>query len=340
MNLTNAKMIIIQFLIIIVVIIGLFIIVKIDKTRTVSKRIGRYSLKVPQNNFKNILYPIKTTCYGFIKAISMLISNSFIATKYSSKRYNKYIEYKNKFLKDIDILSIKVLVAILNLIIVAIILLITNENINDVDIVISLLVGYFIPDIYFMSKHKFIRKEIDTNLMTAILIIKNSLEKEFDYEFAIENVLNEIDGSIHDEFHKILNDLKHGISFSHSIKRFDKRINVYGTHLFSKYLSVITSEEKSVIIALEKVEKGIMFKNKMNIELYVVLNKYRAFGLFLSVLPVLAIIFMFLIDNSYFKKILEHQSGDWYLILISLLYIFYIVLLKCIFRTRAYYEDK
>lgn len=341
MKFNSNQLIILQLVIIVLAIVVIYVLMRVDKTRTLTKRINRYSIKEPKNNFKNKFYPLNLTYYGLIKAVSLITCKSPLTIKFCDRYYDKYLEYKNKYIKPIDVMSMKVVFAFFNLFIVTLIFIFQNADIRLYDIILSLFVGFFIPDCYYVFKHSLTKREIGNNLITVVLILKNGLNKNKSFEECVSCVIEEMDGATKDEFNKVLKDLKEGIDFKEALENLNMRINNFETKILVKYINMATYDYHSMIASLEKVEKNILFKDMVDSELNSMLNRYRAIALVLASLPPLAVFLLNIIyEGKYFTNILNHYFGRYYLTSLCLIYLLYLILIRIIFRTRPYYEDK
>ena len=196
----------------ILLIIGLFFVVvyliKIKNSLALEKRITRFSTESLIDRPLSFFDKLNEKYNNLISKITKSLSKSKILTKYSL-RYDKYLD-KTKIIKDkaMDIVSNKVLISVIALSVTIVSDVLRGQHLSALQVILSLLVGFFIPDVFLVINEKRKRKQIEEDLFKAVLIMSNAFKSGRSIMQAVEIVSQELDGPISEEFKKMYIDLK------------------------------------------------------------------------------------------------------------------------------------
>ena len=168
--------IIVQSVIVITLVVLVFQIVKLKNAIDLEKRILRFSIfsitEKPVSFFDKL-----GSYYGkLIRIISKFIGKSKAIVNFSN-RYKKYLD-STKVIREntLDILSNKILISLLALIITVISDVLRRQDISILQILLSLLVGFFIPDVFLYLNYKRKQKRIEEDLLKAVIIMSNAFK--------------------------------------------------------------------------------------------------------------------------------------------------------------------
>jgi tight adherence protein B len=334
MNKVMLNTIILQIFIIASFIILTIFVIKQYTTSKLEKRFKPFSLTSNNINEISIFDKIINILWKITKKISKLLDKSNFAKKYS-KSYEKYISYEEKDYKDsIDYISIKTLISLIFIIISSIIMLLKTNKIMFLGLLLSFLIGFFIPDIYlkltFMKK----RKRIEEDLSKAIIIMNNSFKAGRNIMQAINAVKTTLDGPIADEFKKIYLDITYGLSLEVVFNRFYERVRLDDAKYIASSLTLLNKTGGNIVKVFDTIEKSIYDKKKLRNEL----NSLTASSVFvfrvLILLPFIFTLFISILNPSYFEPLFSTTIGIFMLSIIIILYILYIIVIKKVLKVK------
>ena len=137
----------------------------------------------------------------------------------------KYIE-KKKDIKDLYNLVDSIYSSILSVIVYFLFCIFYLNKPDFLIIILVLLLGFIIPGIIKQIKLEFDKKNIDKNLLKAIILINNDIDKGKTIKESIKDTANRLDGAIQKEFMLVVDDLNHGLSIEVAFTRMQERCKV------------------------------------------------------------------------------------------------------------------
>jgi Flp pilus assembly protein TadB len=324
-----------QLLLITIFIIFIIFLIKIDKMIIKTSRINKYSLDIKVNNKISIINNIYYCYKGIIRTITFIISNIPYINKYAS-RYNKYIEFsKEKVITAIDYISNKMFISILTTALLFIYQIIINNQTNEYIIILAFILGYIIPDIYNSIKLHNRKKQIEKDLLKAIIIMNKSFKSGKSIVQAIEIVANEINGPISDEFNKIAMDISYGLSIDNAFKRFKQRINMEEIGYIASVLAIANKTGGNIIKVFTSIEKNMYNKDRLKKEFNALTASSNITIKILIAIPFIITFIIYALDNTYFNSLFESIIGYTILSIIFIILLIYLILVNKILRVRV-----
>ena len=206
--------------------------------------------------------------------------------------------------------------------------LLTFQKLEFVSIILFFIIGFFVPDIYWFIKSKMRRKQIDTDMLKAIIIMNNSFKSGLSIMQAIKMVSNELDGAIAEEFKKMYMDITFGLDMDLVFQRFSKRVNTEEAHYITTSLSVLNKTGGNIVQVFSSVEKNAFTRKKLKEELAASAASAKAiYRLLLGIPPVISFIIYFL-NPKYFSPLFTTSIGRIIIILLLTIYITYIIIIR------------
>ncbi|NLA32854.1 MAG: hypothetical protein GX864_02805 [Mollicutes bacterium] len=329
----NYEILLIQ--IVIGLLIGLVLIKLYQTKRSISyeKRLGTYSISSVKDNELSFFDQVYLFFYGLIKSFSKFISR-FKSSRKKSRKYQKYITYAKKDeYEPIDLLAIKYLILITSLVVSILFSLAHYNNLNYLIIILSLS-SFYLLDIILIINYKRKKDSISIELLKAITIMNNAFKTGRNVIQAIETVTTELNGPIVDEFKKILVDLKYGLSYDAAFKRFYQRVRIDDARYIATSLILVNKTGGSIKNVFKNIEYTIMTRKKLENELKTLTSAARMMYKALIVLPIIMVLVILLLNNSYFTPFFKSPIGVLFFFLASILFITYIILVKNILRVK------
>lgn len=325
-----------------VIILGIvFILALIRNRRSImfQSRISKYSVNPMKDTSLSLIDKIMEIYHSMVRKLSEYIEKSVFLEKYS-KKYEKYIVlYRPTYDKGIHFVANKLLIGILFTAIALITKIVQFESLNFYEIIIIFVFGFFVSDIMYFSKYKIYRKKLENDIFQAVIIMNNAFKSGRSISQAIELVSTELDGQVALEFEKMSLELSYGLGIDVVFKRLADRINIEEVNYLTASLSILNRTGGNIIKVFSSIEKTMFNKQKLNLELKSLTGSSKIIAYALFVVPLLFIIFISIIDPTYFEAFYTTDIGMIFMIFIIVMYIAYIVCIRKIMKVRMWLDE-
>ncbi len=323
-----------QVILILVVIGVIFYLLRLFNMVRLEKRIAKFAISSDYNDQKSLLDIIGWYINIGINKCSSLISKSYVLKKYGEK-YNKFIPYDLKDKKDgTYYIAIKIVLALFVLILALISVIIHGLQVDFMVFLMAFLISFFIPDIYLNVRFFKRRKQIEEDLLKAIIIMNNAFQSGRNIMQAIECVKNELDGPIQEEFEKIYLDISYGLSLEVVFNRFYDRLKIEDAKYITTSLTLLNKTGGDIVKVFAMIEKSIFDKKNLKNELKSLTASSQFVFKLLVFLPFVLVFIIFILNPSYFSVFFTHPLGIITLVFIILFYILYILVVRKILEVR------
>lgn len=317
----NTTLLLVQAILIILLLFVVLVFLKFKKTLNLEKRIEPYALS-SKNGKKWVLMDFFVSKYIKLNhKIANVLKKSVFATRYA-KRLEKYVVVSEKHKNGLEILSLKVLTALLLVIVAFVSNVIQMQFMPLYEVGVPLLVGFFIPDAVYFIKYKTYRRALENDLLTAIIIMNNAFKSGRNISQAIEIVSEELDGLIAKEFKKMSLELSYGLDIDVIFKRFAKRVDIEEVNYLTASLTVLNKTGGNIIEVFSSIEKTMFNKKKLRLELASLTGSSRIIVYVLLGIPFFFIIVISLLNPSYFLPFVTTDLG---LVLLGIMIVYYIL---------------
>lgn len=321
------------FIMIILAFIILYLIIY-NKTMTLERRIAKYSIdsiKDDNVSFFDFLYNLYNEK---VKKLSKRLSRFSSIKKYSS-RYNKYISYYEfKNTTSMDYVSNKIFICILFMFIIFMARVIEGIMPSFSDILVSGLLGFFSIDIYFKFYNYIKKKQIEQELLNAIIIMNNAFRSGRSTMQAIEIVSQELKGPIKQEFKKMHLEISYGLSLDVVFDRFSKRVDSEEVNYITSSLSILNKTGGNIIKVFSSIEKMLFSKRKLKEEMKSLTSSARMISKVLLFMPFVFVIFISILNPTYFASLINTTVGNILLAIIILIYALYAFIVNKVMKVR------
>lgn len=325
---------IIQTIIMLVLAFIIFYLIIYNKSLKIERRISKYSIesiKKKEVSFFDLLYG---QYHKLVHKISKALKKSSVITKYSLK-YNKYISYDNE--KDIvamDFVSNKLLICLLFIVIISFARIIEGVIPSLIDVSISGLLGFFLLDIYFKFSDYIKKRQVEQELLNAIIIMNNAFRSGRSTIQAIEIVAHELKGPIKQEFKKMHLEISCGLSLDVVFDRFGKRVESEEVSYITSSLSILNKTGGNIIKVFSSIEKMLFNKRKLKQEMKSLTSSASMISKVLLFMPFVFVLFITLLNPSYFASLLNTTMGNVLLCIMVLIYALYAFVVNKIMKVR------
>lgn len=325
---------IIQTIIMVLLAFIIFYLILYNNSLKLEKRISKYSIESIKNNSVSLFDLIYNEYKKLIIYLTKMFNKSIIIKKYASK-YNKYITYENdKDIVAMDYVSNKVLICILFILIIIFARIIEGIFPSFIDLLISSLLGFFSIDIYFKFYDYIKKKQIEQDLLNAIIIMNNAFRSGRSTMQAIEIVAKELKGPISQEFKKMHLEISYGLSLDVVFERFSKRIESEEVSYITSSLSILNKTGGNIIKVFSSIEKMLFNKRKLKQEMKSLTSSANMISKILLIMPFVFVAVIFLLNPTYFTPLFNTSLGNILLIIIVIIYALYAFIVNKIMKVR------
>lgn len=331
-NKINHQLFINQISIIAFLVILLIVLLRYNRTLKYEKRISKYTVKSLKENNKSLFETFDRLGNGIIDKLTKLVSKSELANKISI-RYDKYVKAFNQG-SNIRFIAKKILVGFIFVIIGFIITTLRFETLNIYSMVMLFIVGYYTLDIIYKYYYYLYCKQIENDLLQAIIIMNNAFKSGRSIRQAIDLVGNELKGPISLEFKKISYELELGLDIEVAFKRFSERINIEEAMYLTSSLSILNKTGGNIVEVFSSIEKTLYNRKKLRVELKELTGSSRIIMWVLTIVPIAFTALLLIVNPEYFKPLYTNFLGFVVIGAIMVLYVVYIVIVRKIMKIR------
>jgi len=321
----------------IIIMIILFIIIIFMLRQNISirheRRIGRYSIEPIKDKELSVLDNISKMYFNYIKKIRKKLSKSGILTN-MSKKYEKYVVY-GKNTKAIDYIAHKLVIAVSFVLLTIFSQVLQTRLVTLFELLINFFIGYYILDICLIYQEKVRKKKIENEMLRAIIIMNNAFKAGKSTLQAVLIASEELPEPINEEFKKIYQDLKYGLSVDIVFERFSKRINIEEARYISSSLTILNKTGGNIVKVFDSIERTLFDKKKLKEELKNLTSSSNLVVKVLMAIPFIFVGIIFILNPDYFNPLFSNPLGYVVIILIVMLITLYIWFLQKIMKVKV-----
>lgn len=314
----------------IIIIIGVIFFIsfikKMIRALKLEKRIEPYTLEPKNSKISSITDNILLVYRDFIQDLASLLSKSQILNKYADK-LNKFAITGSIHKTGMEMLAGKIVISIAFVIGTVFSRVIQFKLMNNYDLLLPFIIGFFILDIIYIIKYKFYKSKIENDLLSAVTVMNNAFKSGRSIIQAIEIASKEIKGPVGQEFAKMNLELSYGLDIEEVFKRFSKRINLDEVNYLTASLAVLNKTGGNIVEVFNSIEKSMFNKKKLRIELKSLTGSSKIIIYVLLSVPFIFAICINLISPGYFDPFIKTKIG---LILLCIMIIYYIIFVICV----------
>lgn len=325
---------IIQVICIVLLLVAIFYLIKQHRLNRYEKRIESFSLFSNKDKDKSFFDNLYELISSVIKGFESILIK-YNLTPNLAKKYDKYIVFEERNKKTgYYFISIKILLALLIGILNLITMMFQYTSFNTSLFILVLAIGYFIPDVLLSLEFKKKRKQIEDDLLKAIIIMNNAFKSGSNITQAVGIVKDELDGPISDEFKKIYIDINYGLSLDVVFQRFYDRVKLEEAKYITSSLALLNKTGGNIVNVFTLIEKTFFDKKKLRNEL----NSLTASSVFifrlLLAMPFFLFAIIFMVNPTYFAPFFKSAIGVLVLAILILLYLMYIFVVRKLLKVK------
>ncbi len=320
------------FVIQIIIILGLLGIIiwliRITRSISVEQRIGSYAIDPVNGDNSSFFDHLYALLEKVTKKMSIFFKKVKIFDSYSLK-YTVYMDGTKREKEDpMDYISYKFLSSVATFLVVLLSDVLQYKSITLLQVLYSVLIGFFLPDLFLISKRKLREKQIENELLKAVIIMNNAFKSGRSMMQAIKIVAEELDGPIKDEFMKMYIDLTFGLSLETVFDRFSHRVSLEEVKYMTTSLTILNQTGGNIVKVFSSIERSFFSRRKLQQELKSLTASANAIFKILVCIPVGIFFLIFILNPDYFTPLITNVLGFVLLGVILIIYISYIIIIK------------
>lgn len=298
------------------------------------KRLGKYSVEPLKKDNSSLVGKALEFYLKVIAFLKKFYSKSYYVTRHS-KRFDKYVGIVDDVHKDsVELIASKTVVAFLVLALAIIVRTVQFKILALEEYVIPLILGYLLPNLYYMYRYKNYYARLENDLLQAIIVMNNAFKSGRSISQAIELVTHELEGPIAYEFSLMHTQLQFGLSIETVFENFSNRIKIEEVSYLTASLSILNRTGGNIIKVFSSIEKTLFNKKKLKLELKSMTGSSRIIMYFLTALPVFLIVVIGVVNPDYYLPLYTSKIGFILMGLMLAIYLSYIVVIRKIMRVR------
>ena len=202
------------------------------------------------------------------------------------------------------------------------------------EMLIPFIIGFFIVDVYYAIKYAIYYKQLENDLLQAVMIMNNAFKAGKSIVQAVSLVADELDSVVGREFNKMLVELNFGLDVNVVFERFSERIKLKEAEYLTSSLSILNQTGGDIVKIFNTIEKTMIEKRKLGLELEALTASSKIILYVLIVVPILFIGFISMIDPTYFSPFFESSFGLAIFTIVVILYMIYIYIVNKLMKVR------
>ena len=327
--------IIIKIVIILVIFIFVTLLLRYSIAQKKERRISSYSLLPLKDNNIPLGDKIKKFYLLLVKKNRKYLKRINYFNK-KSKKYEKYIKYKHRDeIVAIDFITNKLIITLLFVLLAFLSSIFNDKGLTIVSLLVNLILGYYLLDIFLFFYYKRQTKLIDNELLRAIIVMNNAFKSGKSTLQALNIAASELPEPISDEFKKMYLDMKYGLSVDAVFDRFAKRVDLEEAVYLSSSLTILNKTGGNIVEVFSSIERTLFDKKKLNEELKNISASPNMIIKVLFIIPIVFVLIIYILNPNYFKPLFESTLGYMIIGIIVLMFIIYVVLLKRIMKIEV-----
>ena len=315
----------------IIFIILVFAFVKIYISIENEKRIKHFTLENRDTNELSFTDNLILIMKRIIKKMSTFLNKSAFLKNYALK-FDKYLIYNDNTLNSMDYISSKFLFMFLVEFLFIFTTIIRLGSFNIYTFMLASIVSFFFIDAVLIIKYNNEKRNIEEQLLQAIVIMNSAFKSGKNITEAITIVKKELGSPIKEEFEIISKDISYGLSLDDAFNRFYNRIKVEEAKYITSSLSLLSKTGGNIVTVFNMIEKNFYDRLRMKNELASLTASSKLLYRMLLIMPFIFIIVIVMLNPTYFTPLVTSSLG--YLIcgIMILIYTFYCAIIRKIMK--------
>lgn len=323
---SSFHLLVFQMIIVVCLVITGYIMLRFIRMLKLEKRIEPFTVLPIRDKTESVFDRFVKLYQRWNSFITRILGKSLVLVNYS-KRFDKYSKVSILHKDGLSILAGKFTVSFVFVVIAIFAKTIKLKLMGSYEMLLPLLVGFFLLDVLYFFKYKHYRTKISNDFLSAIIIMNNAFKSGRSITQAIDIVSSEVSGVIGREFKKMSLELSYGLGIEDVFKRFALRIDLDEVNYLTASLTILNKTGGNIVEVFSSIEKTLFNKKKLRLELKSLTGSSRVIVYVLLLVPFLFILFVSLITPDYFLPFVTTKLG---IILMICMIVYYIIFVICV----------
>jgi len=308
------------------IVLSTVVLLTIKKTRKISKIKRNISKKDKKKEVESIGDIIFNLLMMLIKGISAMINRSKLFNK-KSKKYEEFLKaLDNDTLVGVDVISIKIVSSIMFLVIINSLYFLTSISTAGLPLLVILVIGYYLPNIYFFTIRYYHRKKLSDELRNTIVLWNNAYKAGKSTLQALETTIDSSPKFMATELKKLVTDMKKGLGIDEAFNRFKKRTGIEEIGYIAETIAISEATGGNIVKLFSRLEKNLIMKSKIKNEKAALSASSKITAIILIAMPIVFYLIISLLSPNYFDPLYNSVIGLTILAIIVIGYMLYIYL--------------
>ncbi len=320
--------VVIQILLIFALIIIVTLFLRLNNAIKLEKRVAKYSVKYNKTG-------------GNLALVDKIWAGYIIFVKRQRKKIRKLLPTMTNMYEKYSVGSLyhaedyithKLVISFIFVILTIGGMAIQGQFVTTLQIVFSIIIGFYVLDIYLIIARNLNKKKIENDILRAIIIMNNAFKSGKSTIQAVEVASKKLPKPIGYEFKKMYEEMNYGLSVDTVFDRFAKRVGIEEAEYLSSSLTILNRTGGNIIAVFDSIEKTLFDKMKLKEELKNLTTVSKLVTKILLVAPVLFVLIIYILNPDYFDPFFSGPLGYLMLMVILVMFIIYAYLLSRIVR--------
>jgi len=320
--------VLIQIVLIFALIIVITLFLRLNNAIKLEKRIARYSIKYskPGSN---------------LALVDRIWEHYILFVKKQRKKIRKMLPMMTNMYEKYSVGSLyhaedyivhKLVISLIFVILTIGGMAIQGKFVTTLQIFFSIIIGFYVLDIYLIIARNMNKKKIENDILRAIIIMNNAFKSGKSTIQAVEIASKKLPKPIGYEFKKIYEEMNYGLSVDTVFDRFAKRVGIEEAEYLSSSLTILNRTGGNIIAVFDSIEKTLFDKMKLKEELKNLTTVSKLVTKILLVAPVFFVLIIYILNPDYFDPFFDSSIGYLMLVVIFIMFVIYAYLLSRIVR--------
>ena len=316
--------VLVQIVLIFTIIIIITLFLRLNSAFKLEKRIAKYSVKYNKEGSNLALVDkIWHKYIMFVKRQRKKIRKMFPSL---TKMYDKY-SFGSEYHAE-DYITHKLVISLIFVVLTVVAMAIQGKFVTIMQIIISMIIGFYILDIYLIVARSINKKKIENDILRAIIIMNNAFKSGKSTIQAVEIASKKLPKPIGLEFKKIYEEMNYGLSVDTVFDRFSKRVGIEEAEYLSSSLIILNRTGGNIVAVFDSIEKTLFDKKKLKEELKNSTTVSKLVTRILLVAPIFFVLIIYLLNPDYFDPFFASPLGYFLIMVILVMFIIYAYLLS------------
>ncbi len=321
-----SNMLLLQISVVVLLLLLVIPIIRVWKTFKLDKRLDAFTIDTTRVDTTSVFDRLFDFYHKLIDKIIKLFKGSVFVSKYA-KKFDKYVPVNVLHNSGMEIFAGKILLSFTFVFIAIVQAAIRFKMITIYEIVLPLIIGFFVFDIIYFIKYKMFRGRLENDFLSAIIIMNNAFKSGRSISQAIDLVGNEMDGKIGREFRKMSLELSYGLGIDVIFKRFAERVKLEEVNYLTASLTILNKTGGNIVQVFGAIEKTLFNKKKLRLELKSLTGSSKIIVYVLFAVPFFFVLFISVINPNYFMPFITTDLGK---MLLGFMLIYYAIFIICV----------